>query len=373
MIEPNVFVQYLVALGFRHFTGVPCSYFKDVLSLIEDQDDLMYGRAPNEGSALAFASGLCLGGRRAAVMIQNSGLGNLMNPLTSLNSVYGIPVPIFVSGRAYGIADEPQHEIMGHKMAQLLDSIGISFWDLPQQESSMKEVVALGIKEMDEQKKPVIFFIRKGTFSTYDGRRGLEQAPYPLKRIDAIGQIRSRLHDEDFVFVTTGKASREFFSLNDRPRNFYMQGSMGHIGSLALGTAVAEPHRRMIVIDGDGAFLMHMGAVSMIGYYRPKNFFHILLDNEAHESTGGQRTTASATNFTMIVQACGYRFSEKVTNEQELQQVLRTFFQQEGPAFLHIKLNCLPTENAPRITTRYTAPQITENFMRSLERSINRG
>jgi len=367
VISPKVFVEYLASKAFRFYTGVPCSYFKNVIRYIEDQHDLSYVMAPNEGSALGLASGAYLGGQPAVVMIQNSGLGNLINPLTSLNAIYQVPVLIFVSGRAYGIADEPQHEIMGKKMTQLLEALDCPYWELPQEENALAGALDKGIEQMMTRKKPVVFLVRQGTFGAYAAAPA--SSAYPMKRIDALAVIRECLGEEDLIFATTGKPSREFFAIGDRPGNFYMQGSMGHIGALALGTALARPDRRIVVVDGDGAFLMHMGIVSSIGHYGPKNLVHLVVDNESYETTGDQNTTSVSTDFEAIAKACGYRAAVCFKEQTSLRQSLPHWLRQDGPVLVRIKVNRQETKDIPRITTRYTAAQIAESFKNFVEKT----
>ncbi len=366
MISPKDFVTYLESKNFHFYTGVPCSYFKSVIEFIKDWNRSSYYIAPNEGSALALASGASLSGNPAVVMIQNSGLGNLINPLTSLSMIYELPVLIFVTGRAYGISDEPQHEIMGRTMGKLLDAIGILHWDLPTEGNAFQGILDTGIQEAKKRNVPVVFFVAKGTFGPYASCESQPKSEYSMKRIDAIKEIAQSLCERDLVFSTTGKISRELFSVYDRKNNFYMQGSMGHIGSLALGAALSHPDRSVIVLDGDGAFLMHLGAVSTIGHYQPEHFYHLVLDNEAYETTGNQDTTSSTVDFEMIAKACGYRMTRKVAEVSELRNTLRDFFTQKGPALLHIKVNRIETKDIPRITTRYSAPQISRSFHESV-------
>lgn len=364
MISTQHFVDYLKKKNFRFFTGVPCSFFKDVIRYIEDQNDCHYIIAPNEGAALATASGAILAGRPSVVMIQNSGLGNLINPLTSLNLIYEIPAMLFISGRAYGISDEPQHQIMGKKMEDLLKALDISFWTLPENEASCFQVIEEGIHELAEKKRPVVFLVRKNTFSPYKVDTVLSSLP--MKRIEAISCISELIKADDLVFSTTGMPSRELFTVFDRPGNFYMQGSMGHIGAVALGTALAHPDRRVIVLDGDGAFLMHMGNVSMIGHYQPHNFYHFVLDNESYETTGNQPTTSRSTNFETVAKACGYHFTAQVQNKDELNKIFEEVFSKKGPCLIRVKINCDQTHEIPRITTKYQAPQIAQSFAQAL-------
>ena len=370
MIAPAQFLQHLESRGIHFFSGVPCSYFQHVIHLLKSRStSSSYYIAPNEGSALALASGAVLGGQEACMMIQNSGLGNLLNPLTSLNMIYNLPVLLLVSGRAYGIPDEPQHEIMGKKMGALLEALGVPHWDLPQDES-FQPALDQGLAVMKKNQRPVVFFVHQGTFACLPaGRTAYEESTrqpvpgFPMKRIEAISIVRECLEENDLVFATTGKPSRELFAVGDRPGNFYMQGSMGHIGSVALGTALARPDKRVVVLDGDGAFLMHMGAASMIGHYRPGKFLHIVLDNESYETTGDQDTTSSTTDFVAIARACGYSFAERADREEDLRKAFALASSNSaGPALIHVKINRLETKDIPRITAQYTAPQIADHF-----------
>ncbi len=370
MIRPEIFISHLTSCGFRFYTGVPCSYFKDVIRYIEAQSHLTYIIAPNEGAALAMASGSYLAEKPSVVMIQNSGLGNMVNPLTSLNAIYQIPVLIFVSGRAYGIPDEPQHEIIGKRMLHLLKALEIPFWELPQEENKLNGMLDFGIATMRRMKKPVVYIINKGTFTAYDAlpKPNVSQR-YSMKRIDALSIIRKAIPSDHLIFATTGKPSRELFFLGDRPGNFYMQGSMGHVGALALGMALSRPAHRVVVLDGDGAFLMHMGILSSIGHYGPANLIHLVIDNESYETTGDQETTASSTDFEGIAKACGYRTTTRVETADALQRTLPSFLQSVGPALLRIKVNREETKDIPRITTRYTASEISESVKRFIATS----
>lgn len=362
MISPDQFITHLEEKGYHFYTGVPCSYFDSVIRTLQSRGKSSYFIAPNEGSALALASGAFLGGQLPVLMIQNSGLGNLINPLTSLSMIYQIPVLIFVSGRAYGIPDEPQHEIIGRTMGKLLDSIGILHWDLPTEEGNLAGSLDQGIGAANQNKSPVVFFVRKNTFTPWPQKTNASQPNYPMTRIDAIRTICEFISKDDLVLSTTGKISRELFLVGDRSGNFYMQGSMGHVSSVALGAALSQPHRRVIVLDGDGAFMMHMGAAPMVGHYKPQKLIHIVLDNESYETTGDQDTISSNVDFEGIAKASGYLEAHNVTEPDQLRQALPKLFKRQGPILLRIKINRTETKSVPRITTKYSAPQIAETF-----------
>lgn len=365
MIESRDFVAVLKSKGFNFFTGVPCSFFKFAINAVIDDSLLQYVVVPNEGAALAAAAGAALSGRLPVVMIQNSGFGNLINPLTSLIMIYRIPVLILMSGRAYGVPDEPQHEIIGKSMGGMLDAMGVRYADLPQEKEFFNSALEESLVWMKTKKEPFVFFVKKGTLGSYDSSSA-NRSGYPLKRIDAIRLINEALRPDDYVIATTGKPSRELFSIGDRKRNFYMQGSMGHAASIGLGMASSRPEEKVVVLDGDGAILMHLGILSSIGHYRPKNLYHIVLDNESYETTGDQDTTSGSTDLCAVAAACGYPWANQVTTAGELQSAMPLFFRQQGPAFLRVKINRESTAGIPRITSKHTASEIAANFAKEL-------
>lgn len=365
MIEASEFVEILKKKDFRFFTGVPCSFFQAAINRVIDDKDLRYVIAPNEGSALGLAAGACLGGNKAAVMIQNSGLGNLINPLTSLNMIYGLPALLFISGRAYGVPDEPQHEIIGKTMGAMLDALGVQRADMPAEPASFEKALEEASERMQKQKTPFAFLVKKGSISEYSSQSS-GAGPYPLKRIEAIRLITEALGGDEYVVATTGKPSRELFSVCDRDRNFYMQGSMGHAAAVGLGVALNRPDKKVVILDGDGALLMHMGILSTIGHYAPPNLHHVVLDNESYETTGDQDTTSAGTDFAQIARSCGYRVAAQAVSEKELKEELGRLLREKGPNFLRVKINRLPTENVARISSRYTSVEIAANFKKAL-------
>lgn len=365
MISPKDFVTSLKKRGFRSFTGVPCSFFQAAIHCVIDDRELRYTIMPNEGSALAFAAGAQMAGAPTALMIQNSGFGNLVNPLTSLNMIYGIPCLIFISGRAYGVKDEPQHEIIGKTMGPALSAFGVRYEDMPEELEAFQDSLDAACEYMETQRQPFVFFVRRGTVDDAVMNRPAG-ANYPLKRIDAIRIVSEAIGKDDYVVATTGKPSRELFSVSDRSKNFYMQGSMGHAASVGLGVALNKPEKKVIVLDGDGAVLMHMGALSSIGYYKSLNFYHIVLDNEAYESTGNQDTTSASTDFKAVAKACGYARAEEAKTADELKNQLKFLLTSRGPILLRVKINRLPTADIPRISSKYSSKQIAEAFSAGL-------
>ncbi len=367
MIPPKQFIEVLKSEGLSSFTGVPCSFFQAAINYLIGKKDFRYTIAPNEGSALAFASGAYLAGNPTALFIQNSGFGNLVNPLTSLNMIYEIPILIFMSGRAYGVKDEPQHEIIGRTMGKALDAFGVDHEDMPEDLNAFKKALKRALNVMKEKKQPFIFFVKKRTLEEYvPEKRNTNR--FPMKRIEAIQLLSECFSGEEIVIATTGKPSRELFSVADRNKNFYMQGSMGHAASIGLGAALSKPEKKIVVLDGDGALLMHMGILSAVGHYKPKNFYHVVLDNESYETTGDQDTTSSTTRFEEIAASCGYVLSGETRTSNSLKSSFTSMLKHQGPAFLRVKINRLPTPEIPRISSKYSSRQIAKNFKAVLAR-----
>ena len=360
-MTPQGFVEALKKNAFTRFTGVPCSFFQAAINHVLDEPDLEYTIMPNEGAALALASGAYLAGKPTVLLIQNSGFGNLLNPLTSLNMIYGIPALIFMSGRAYGVQDEPQHEVIGRTMGPLLKALGVGFEEMPEDQAAFEKSLSRVRSFLDTEKKPYFYFVKQGTIDEGVPARTRSQV-FPMKRIDAIRVIAGELTGAESVIATTGKPSRELFSLADRKENFYMQGSMGHASSVGLGVALARPRKKVVVLDGDGALLMHLGALSSIGYYRPSNLYHVVLDNESYETTGDQETTSSTTDFEAMALAAGYRAAFGVQDAEALRATFKKMLSQEGPVLLRVKINRLPTPGIPRISSKYDSRQIADIF-----------
>ncbi len=365
MITAPDFVKILKEHGIEAYTGVPCSFFQAAINCVLDDPSLRYIMMPNEGSALALAAGSHMAGISTAVLIQNSGFGNLVNPLTSLVMIYKTPVLIFMSGRAYGVSDEPQHEIMGRTMTPVLKAMGVNFSEMPDEPETFDDAMEKAMDSMEATHMPYVFLVKKGTIDTYASSK-TKPTSYPLKRLDAIKLVTEALKGDESVIATTGMPSRELFSLKDSDKHFYMQGSMGHAAAIGLGIALAQPKKKVVVLDGDGALLMHMGILSSVGFYKPKNFHHIVLDNEAYETTGNQDTTSPNTDFKTIARASGYADSREAATAADVKLALTTLLVQQGPTFLRIKINRQPAANVPRISSKHTSEQIARNFSATL-------
>ncbi len=318
MIEAGAFIEPARARGFSLYSGVPCSYLKPFINYVINDENLRYVGAANEGDAVAVAAGAELAGQRGVVMFQNSGFGNTVNALTSLTHTFQIPILIIVTlrGEPGGPADEPQHEMMGQITTDLLELMGVA-WDwFPSDEADIEATLERAVATMDSERKPFALVMRKGSVAKHDLRSSPEVAAPKAQSVPAAAATASRsemlqavqqnVDAKSVVIATTGYTGRELYALDDRSNQLYMVGSMGCAVSLGLGVALACPDRQVIVLDGDGALLMRLGALAMLGFQRPTNLTHILLDNRIHESTGGQSTLSESVDFCALAAASGY-------------------------------------------------------------------
>lgn len=363
MISAEFFCDQLEQHGFTIASGVPCSFFGGPIALLSQKPG-RYIPAANEGGALAVAAGAALAGRRSYVMLQNSGLGNLINPLTSLIMTYQLPLLTFVSLRGWPdpAADEPQHAIMGPATQPFLHLLNLPHQILRSEDgprdfqaklNSACEVMAAG-------GAPFVL-VEKGAV----GKLASSPPPSEGERLDSGEVIRliTKLADDALIVATTGYTGRELFGIKDRPGNFYMQGSMGHASSIGLGLALARPDRRVIVLDGDGAVLMHLGALSTIGSQRPANFIHVVLDNGTHESTGGQPTTSATTRLESVATAAGYSNGWRCSNLAEVQDAVTTALTSPGPHMCVIPTRVRSGPIPPRATTTHPPTSMRARFM----------
>jgi len=324
--------RFVNLTGADFFAGVPDSQLKALCSFLMERyglDPAHHIIAANEGNAAALAAGYHLAtGKVPVVYLQNSGLGNIVNPVASLlnDKVYGIPCLFIVGWRGEpGVHDEPQHVFQGEITLKLLEDLDIPAFVLgkdtteEQVRGKMEEYQALF-----RQGRQAAFVVRKGALE-YKGKTAYGN-PFTLSREEAIGHILAAAGD-DPVVSTTGKASREVYELREargqgHGHDFLTVGSMGHSSSIALGLALQKPDRRVWCLDGDGAALMHLGAMALIGANRPANLVHIVLNNEAHESVGGMPTVAGSLDVPGIAKACGYPGAVSVDSPEGLDRAL---------------------------------------------------
>ena len=357
MIDADLFLTEARERGFGLYAGVPCSYLKPFINRVIDSEVLRYVGAANEGDAVAIAAGAELAGTRGVALFQNSGLGNAVNPLTSLAETFEIPILLITTLRGdpdralRGEPDEPQHKRMGAITREMLELMGIPWELFPSDDADVPAALERAVRHMDARRTPYAFVLKKGTVAP----RALESAadvrppsPAPttpmlaprVRRRDVLAALQTVVRDEDVVIASTGYTGRELYATGDRPNQLYMVGSMGCASSLALGVALSCPDRRVFVLDGDGAALMRLGAMATIGHERPANLVHILLDNGIHESTGGQATVSRSIDFRAIAAGCGYPRVHQVATGSEL-TALAELRSAEGPGeltFVHVPL-----------------------------------
>lgn len=312
MIQPKDFIETLRAGGVEFFAGVPDSLLKNLCAYITDniarENNII---AANEGGAVALAAGYHLAtGKAGCVYMQNSGEGNAVNPLLSLMDaeVYKMPLLLVIGWRGEpGVHDEPQHVKQGKVTLSLLETMGIPYAVL---DESWEKQVAEALQSIHEINGIYALIVRKGTFGDYKLQKQ-EAADWELGREDAIKIVVDMLREDDIVVSTTGMISRELFEYREakgqgHAHDFLTVGSMGHASQIALGIALQKPERRVVVFDGDGALLMHMGGMAIIGDYRPKNLVHIVFNNGAHDSVGGQPTVGQKIDVEAVAKALGY-------------------------------------------------------------------
>lgn len=343
------------------YTGVPDSQLKPLCDFLMDRfslDPLHHIIAANEGNAAALAAGYHLAtGRVPVVYMQNSGLGNVVNPVASLlnSKVYGIPCLFIVGWRGEpGVHDEPQHIFQGEITLPLLETLDIPYCIIDK--TTTEEQIRTKYEEYRKlfcQGKQAAFVVCKDGLE-YTGKTVYWNA-YTMTREESIGHILSAV-GEDLVVATTGKASREVFEYRvaqnqDHSRDFLTVGSMGHSSSIALGIALQRPGRRVWCLDGDGAVLMHLGAMALIGANKPANLIHVILNNEAHESVGGMPTVAGMIDLPAISRACGYPHAVSVKNLNELDQVLAVTKQCRQLTLIEVKCALGARNNLGRPTT----------------------
>jgi phosphonopyruvate decarboxylase len=343
------------------FTGVPDSTFKDWMVFLEKEhgNQLTNVIACNECEAIAIALGYHLATRKIGVVyMQNAGEGKTVNPLTSLcdPEVYSIPMLLMIGWRGQpDEVDEPQHAKMGKITHKLLDLMNIPHRNLSPDPKESKQIIHSLLEEAKAKQQPVAVIVPRSTIDDQNYSQKIT-TKYPLSRETAIENIMNNLSGTEVIISTTGKTSRELFEYRttrkQTPHDFYTVGGMGCASSIALGVALQTPEKKIVVFDGDGALLMQMGTLATIGHYQPANLYHVLFDNEGHDSTGGQPTVSESSSFTQIAHAGGYRTVKEVNTQDELVEELTNMFTSEGPYFLSIKVNQGSRKDLGRPTTR---------------------
>jgi phosphonopyruvate decarboxylase len=348
MIQPREFYDSLKRRGVGLFAGVPDSLLAPLCATItasatREGEHII---AANEGNAIGIAAGYHLSsGKLGVVYMQNSGLGNCVNPLASLTDpeVYRIPMLLIVGWRGEpGVKDEPQHVKQGKITEGQLELLGIPFWRL-NAKSNPEEILDKAFDALREKSAPVAILVQKGTFVEPKGSGESTRSNLsPMTRESAINAICASVGASDLLVSTTGKTSRELFEVRkargESQRDFLTVGSMGHTLSIALGVALGNTKKRVVCLDGDGSLLMHMGALPVTAAVHPKNLTHILLNNGAHESVGGQPTIADRVDFQKLATACGYTRYFRADSLETLDHVLSEARKADGPLLVEVRV-----------------------------------
>jgi len=357
-LDTYKFGDALKQLGYDFYSGVPCSFLNNLINFAINECD--YVMSANEGDAIATCAGAHLAGKKTVVLMQNSGLTNATSPITSLNYSFQLPVLGFVSLRGEpGLGDEPQHELMGTITEKMLELMDVQWEYL----SADINEVYLQLERADaaiSANKTFFFVVKKGTLGKVELnvtplnkvsnalqviKSKDDQLPLRLNVLETLSKLKS---NDTVLLATTGKSGRELYEVEDAANNLYMVGSMGCISSIGLGLALNTNKKKVIAIDGDGALLMRMGNLATNAYYAPDNLLHILIDNNVHDSTGGQLTVAGNIDFVQVAASVGYRQSVYLHSLDELESFISEWKTKPVCSFVYIKVRKGTKENLGR-------------------------
>lgn len=344
MISPAGLYEFLAQQGVTCYAGVPDSLLKHFLKYLQDHSS-EHTITANEGLAIGLATGYHLAtGKVPLVYLQNSGLGNIINPLTSLadKEVYGIPMLLMIGWRGRpGTKDEPQHIKMGRITVPLLDALEVPVYVLDGQQDKTFTQITEAINSAKTRLQPVALLVPEDMFEEYRGET--REQTFSLDREEVIRGLIAHLTGDEIVVCTTGKAGREFYEQNtiagNKISNYFLSvGAMGHANHVALGIS-NNTSQRVVMLDGDGALLMHMGGLATIGQHGNNEFLHVVINNGSHESVGGQPTEGFAIDMCDLARACGFTQACRISNETELQAWLKRLHTVKGKQFVEIVTN----------------------------------
>jgi phosphonopyruvate decarboxylase len=360
MIDIKDFFQNLTDNKISFFCGVPDSLLKSFCAYLADNFSAkQHVITANEGSAVAMAAGHYLAtGNPALVYMQNSGFGNTVNPLLSLvdEAVYQIPTLLLIGWRGEpNVKDEPQHKKQGILTLPMLETMQIEYEILPLEKEAVRAAIQKACDYIKTHKKPYALIVRKDSFASYKLQNKKADIS-ELSRELAINSIAETLPENGIIVSTSGMISRELFEYRENnnqghERDFLTVGSMGHASSIAIGIALSKPNCHVLCLEGDGALLMHMGSLAINAAQNCANFKHIVLNNEAHDSVGGQPTVAGEIDMTAIAKNCGYKAIYSVSNLEKLKEVLKDFWKNTSSAFLEVRVKKGARSDLGRPTT----------------------
>lgn len=375
MVSPKFFIDALASQNIDFFAGVPDSLLKNICAYITDnlpnEKNII---AANEGGAMGIAAGYHLAtGKIPVVYMQNSGEGNIINPLASLTDkdVYNIPVLLLIGWRGMpGVHDEPQHVKQGKVTTGLLNTMGINYTVLSKDEEKAEAQIQTAVGYMRRTKEVYALVIEKDTFEAYTLRNKVDSG-FTLSREDAIETVVGQLQANAVVVSTTGMISRELFEIRERKgqdhaHDFLTVGSMGHASQIALGIALQQQNRPIYCFDGDGASIMHMGNMAITASMQPKNYIHVIFNNGAHDSVGGQPTVGLGIDFVAIANALGYKHTYTCDSVASLNTCIIDAQASEGPSLIEVKVKKGNRKDLGRPTT--TPVQNKEALMELLKR-----
>lgn len=374
MVRPEFFVNTLKEHQIDFYAGVPDSLLKNICAYITDnlpaEQNII---AANEGGAMGIAAGYHLAtGKIPVVYMQNSGEGNIINPLASLTDkeVYNIPVLLVIGWRGRpGVHDEPQHVKQGKVTTGLLNTMDVNYAILPKDEEGAAKQIKIAADFMKATNECYALVIEKDTFDAYK-LQNVEVNDLTMTREEAIQKVAASIEDNACIVSTTGMISRELFEARTawkqgHERDFLTVGSMGHSSQIAFGIALQKPDRKVYCFDGDGASLMHMGNMAITASMKCKNYVHVVFNNGAHDSVGGQPTVGLKIDLCAVAKAVGYVATYSVETMADLEATLETLKTVEGPVLLQVCVKKGNRKNLGRPTT--TPIQNKEAFMTFLK------
>lgn len=347
MLDQRLVFDVLRKLGVTFFTGVPDSYLNGFCNYALNNFPARNIIAANEGNAVGIAAGHYFASKEIPlVYLQNSGMGNIVNPMASLvdEHVYSVPMILLIGWRGQpGTGDWPQHELQGEITQGLLDIMHIPYRVLSDNSNQFIEIIKYAVDYCKINRKPYALIAPKGVMA--GEKINNKETVYPMSREAAIEVILDQMPKDTVYSATTGRATRELFFLRERrneskENDFLNVGSMGHASSVALGIALEKPERKVVVLDGDSAAMMHMGAMTMVSKLHVPNYLHIILNNGAHESVGGQPSAGYKIDFTKIAEACGYEtVHHPVTGKEELIAALAALKDCGKASFIDVRIH----------------------------------
>lgn len=377
-MRPQYFIEKLREGGVEFFAGVPDSLLKNVCAyMTEHLDEKHHIIAANEGGAVALAAGWHLAtGKVGCVYMQNSGEGNAVNPLASLTDreVYHIPLLLLIGWRGRpGVHDEPQHVKQGKITTGLLNVMGINYEVLSKEEEKAGVQIDKALRSIRQTGEAYALVVEKDTFETWSvvsGQKSVGSVEYEMSREEAIRTVAASIPANAVIVSTTGMISRELFEYRTamgegHERDFLTVGSMGHASMIALGIALQHPERRVYCFDGDGASIMHLGNMAIVGSKRPENYVHIIFNNGAHDSVGGQPTVGHQIDLVEIAHAMNYNHAERVSRPEEMETALAGL-PSGGLQLIEVRVKKGNRKDLGRPTT--TPVENKEAFMRFLEK-----